>query len=151
MPTYATESRVSRDELLDFVRPRHHLILSTHRRDGSEQLSPVTAGVDDAGRVVIASYPQRAKARNLRRDPAASALVQSDEWNGPWVQLTGTCEVLDMPDALEALVDYYRSISGEHPDWDEYREAMERQGKCLIRLTIERWGPIATGGFPPPT
>src|SRR3954471_14269642 len=102
MPTYATESRVSRDELLDFVRPRHRLILSTHRRDVSEQLSPVTAGVDEAGRVVIASYPQRAKARNLRRDPAATALVQSDEWNGPWVQLTGTCEVLDMPDAARS-------------------------------------------------
>jgi PPOX class probable F420-dependent enzyme len=151
MPTYATENRAGRDELLDFVRPRHHLILSTHRKDGSEQLSPVTAGVDDEGRVVIASYPQRAKARNLRRDPRASALVQSDEWNGPWVQISGSCEVLDLPDALEPLVDYYRSISGEHPDWDEYREAMTRQGKCLIRMTIERWGPIATGGFPPPT
>ncbi|MBV9922893.1 MAG: TIGR03618 family F420-dependent PPOX class oxidoreductase, partial [Pseudonocardia sp.] len=103
MPTYATETRASRDELLDFVRPRHHLILATHRKDGTEQLSPVTAGVDEEGRVVISSYPHRAKARNLRRDPAAAALVQSDEWNGPWVQLTGTCEVIDLPDALEPL------------------------------------------------
>jgi PPOX class probable F420-dependent enzyme len=148
MPTYATENRVSRDELLEFVRPRHRMILATHRRDGTEQLSPVTAGVDGEGRVVISSYPQRAKARNLRRDPAASVLVQSDEWNGPWVQLSGPCEVLDLPGALEPLVDYYRAIAGEHPDWDEYREAMQRQGKCLIRMRIERWGPIATGGFP---
>jgi hypothetical protein len=78
-----------------------------------------------------------------------SACVLSDAWNGAWVQLDGTAEVLDLPDALEALVDYYRAISGEHPDWDEYRAAMQRQGKCLIRCTIERWGPIATGGFPP--
>ena len=73
----------------------------------------------------------------------------SDEWNGPWVQVDGTAEVLDLPDALEPLVEYFRCISGEHPDWDEYRAAMQEQGKCLIRLTIERWGPIATGGFPP--
>jgi hypothetical protein len=75
--------------------------------------------------------------------------VLSDEWNGPWVQLDGTAEVIDLPDAVEPLVDYFRSISGEHPNWDEYREAMRKQGKSLIRVTIDRWGPIATGGFPP--
>jgi hypothetical protein len=74
--------------------------------------------------------------------------VLSDEWNGPWVQLWGTLDVLELPEALDAFVDYYRSIAGEHPDWDEYRAAMLRQGKSLLRLTIERWGPIATGGFP---
>ena len=78
----------------------------------------------------------------------ATACVISDEWNGPWVQVDGTAEVLDLPDALEPLVDYYRTIAGEHPDWDEYRSAMERQGKSLIRLTPQRWGPVATGGFP---
>jgi PPOX class probable F420-dependent enzyme len=144
----ATNRTVDRAELLEFVRPRHRLILSTTRADGTAQLSPVTAGVDDDGRVVISTYPQRAKARNLRRRPAASACVLSDDWDGPWVQVSGTTEVLDLPDALDAFVDYYRCISGEHPDWDEYRQAMVRQGKCLIRLSIERWGPIATGGFP---
>ena len=73
----------------------------------------------------------------------------SDDWNGPWVQVSGTAEVIDLPDAVDGLVDYFRSISGEHPDWDEYRQAMVAQGKCLIRVTIERWGPVATGGFPP--
>ena len=125
------------------------MILSTKRADGSEQLSPVTAGVDDEGRVVISSYPQRAKVRNVRRNATVAVCVLSDEWNGPWVQVSGTAEVLDLPDALDAFVDYYRCISGEHPDWDEYRQAMPKQGKCLIRLTIDRWGPIATGGFPP--
>ncbi len=145
----ATNLDVERRELLDFVRPRHHVILSTTRGDGSVQFSPVTCGVDDAGRLVVATYPQRAKVRNLRRRPEASVCVLSDEWNGPWVQVDGTAEVLDLPDALEPLVDYFRSIAGEHPDWDEYRAAMQDQGKCLIRLTVERWGPIATGGFPP--
>jgi PPOX class probable F420-dependent enzyme len=145
----ATTDRVGREELLDFVRPRHRATLVTSRRDGRPQLSPVTCGVDDDGRVVVSTYPARAKAVNLRRNPAASVLVHSDEWDGPWVQLDGTAEVIDQPDAVEPLVDYYRCISGEHPDWDEYRQAMRDQGKSLIRVTIEQWGPIATGGFPP--
>ena len=144
----ASNTPVEREGLLEFVRPRHRVLLGTHRRDGSMQLSPVTAGVDAEGRIVVSTYPERAKVANLRRNPAATALVLSDEWNGPWVQVDGTAEVLDLPDALEPLVEYFRVISGEHADWDEYREAMQRQGKCLVRLTPQRWGPIATGGFP---
>ena len=146
---YATADSVSREELLDFVRPRHRCTLLTHRRDGSPQISPVTCGVDDAGRIVVSTYPQRAKAVNARRDPRVSVLVHSDEWDGPYVQVDGTAEVLDMPEAVEPLVEYFRCISGEHPDWDEYRDAMRKQNKSLIRITVERWGPVATGGFPP--
>ncbi|HET8560576.1 MAG TPA: PPOX class F420-dependent oxidoreductase [Marmoricola sp.] len=145
----ATADRVERTELLDFIRPRHRMTLVTRRRDGSLQVSPVTGGVDDRGRIVVASYPQRAKAANLRRDPHATVLVHSEHWDGPYVQVDGTAEVIDLPDAVEPLVDYFRSISGEHPDWQEYRRAMQDQGKCLIRVTVVRWGPIATGGFPP--
>ncbi|MCW2709989.1 MAG: pyridoxamine 5-phosphate oxidase [Marmoricola sp.] len=145
----ATEDRVGRDEMLDFVRTRHNATLVTTRRNGRQQVSPVTAGVDGEGRLVISTYPQRAKVANLRREPAVTVLVHSDDWNGPYVQLDGTAEVIDQPDAVEPLVDYFRSISGEHPDWDEYRQAMRDQGKSLIRVTIESWGPIATGGFPP--
>jgi len=147
-PSIARNDTVGRADLLDFVRTRHRVILVTRRRDGSAQLSPVSAGIDEDGRLVVSTYPERAKVRNLRRDPRAGAMVLSDEWNGPWVQVDGTAEVIDLPDALEPLEAYYRSIAGEHPDWAEYREAMGRQGKCLVRLTIERWGPIATGGFP---
>ena len=149
MPKTATTDTVSRDELLAFLRPRHHVLLLTYRADGTPQMSPVSAGVDGQGRVVIATYPQRAKARNARRDPRVSLVALSNDWDGPWVQVDGTAEVLDVPDALEAFVDYFRSISGEHPDWAEYRSAMVRQGKSLLRVTIERWGPVATGGFPP--
>ena len=151
MPQIATAERVSRDRLLDFVRPRHRLTLVTFRRDGRPQLSPVTGGVDAEGRIVISTYPQRAKAVNLRRDPRASVLVHSDSWNDAYVQVDGAAELLDMPApaAEDALVEYFRCISGEHPDWDEYRAAMRRQGKTLIRVTVEDWGPIATGGFPP--
>jgi PPOX class probable F420-dependent enzyme len=150
--TIATTTTVSRDALLDFVRPRHQLVLVTARQDGSPQLSPVTGGVDDEGRIVISSYPERAKSRNARRQPAVSVLVLSDDFGGPWVQVDGTCEVLDVqdsPHALDAFVDYYRCIAGEHPDWAEYRQAMLDQRKCLLRVTPTSWGPVATGGFPP--
>ncbi|MEU3493048.1 PPOX class F420-dependent oxidoreductase [Kitasatospora cineracea] len=147
-PSIATNTRVELAALLDFVRPRHRALLLTRRADGSPQASPLTCGVDDDGRIVVSTYPERAKTRNARRDPAVSVVVLSDEWNGPWVQIDGEAEVLDLPEALEPLVEYYRNISGEHPDWDEYREAMRRQGKSLIRITPRRWGPIATGGFP---
>jgi PPOX class probable F420-dependent enzyme len=148
MPKIATNTRVSREELLDFVRPRHRMVLVTTRADGRPQLSPVSGGVDDEGRLVMSTYPDRAKANNSRRRPTASVLVLSDDWNDAWVQVDGVAEVLDMPDALEPLVDYYRCIAGEHPDWAEYREAMVRQDKSLIRVTPTSWGPIATGGFP---
>jgi PPOX class probable F420-dependent enzyme len=149
VPRIATADKVARTALNDFLRPRHHAVLVTTRTDGSPQMSPVTCGLDTEGRIVIATYPQRAKSRNAKRDPRVSVLVLSDEFNDAYVQVDGTAEVLDLPDALEPLVEYFRVISGEHPNWDEYREAMTKQGKCLIRVTIDRWGPVATGGFPP--
>ncbi|GIF01923.1 PPOX class F420-dependent oxidoreductase [Paractinoplanes rishiriensis] len=146
--TVATNTTVDREGLLEFVRPRHHAILMTTRKDGRPQASPNTCGVDAEGRIVISTYPDRAKATNIRRNPQVSVCVLSDEFGGAWVQADGTAEVLDLPEALEPLVDYFRCISGEHPNWDEYRDAMRKQGKSLIRITIDRWGPIATGGFP---
>jgi PPOX class probable F420-dependent enzyme len=148
MATIARDLSVSREELLSFIRPRHHGILVTTRRDGRPQMSPVTMGVDSDGRVVVSSYPERAKAMNAARNAQASVCVLSNEFNGEWVQVDGRIEVLEQPEAIEALVEYYRSISGEHPDWAEYRQAMADQGKVLLRLTIDRWSPISRGGFP---
>jgi PPOX class probable F420-dependent enzyme len=146
--TIATNTGVDRDGLTDFLRPRHHMILLTWRRDGGVQGSPVTAGVDGEGRIVVATYPERAKAVNVARRPQASVIVLSEEFNGPWVQVDGDAELITLPDAVEPLVDYFRAISGEHSDWAEYRQAMVDQGKALIRITPTRWGPVATGGFP---
>jgi len=146
--TIATTRRVDLPELLDFVRTRHHFILVTSREDGLPQVSPVSGGVDDEGRLVISTYPGRAKTVNAEREPWVSVCVLSDDFGGPWVQVDGDAEVLHMPEAEDALVDYYRCIAGEHPDWDEYRAAMRVQNKSLIRIEITRWGPIATGGFP---
>ncbi len=148
-PQLAREDIVGMVELLDFIRPRHQWILTTVRSSGRPQMSPVSGGVNDAGQLVVSTYPQRDKVHNLRRSPEVSLCVLSDRFGGSWVQVDGQATVIDLPEAMEPLVEYYRSISGEHDDWDDYREAMTRQGKCLIAIDIEQWGPIARGGFPP--
>ncbi|MDO8108418.1 PPOX class F420-dependent oxidoreductase [Isoptericola sp. b441] len=146
--TIATTTTVDLDGLLEFVRPRHRMILLTRRADGGPQASPVTGGVDDSGRLVVSTYPERAKTRNVRRRPEASLVVLSDDWSGAWVQVDGPADVVDATQDVEPFVEYFRNISGEHPDWDEYRRAMLDQGKSLIRVTPRRWSPISTGGFP---
>ena len=151
-PSIATNTPVGLAQLLEFVRPRHRMVLLTRRDDGSPQASPVTGGVDDSGRIVVATYPQRAKTRNARKRPEVSVVVLSDEWDGAWVQVDGSCEVLDASDgdeALDGFVEYFRNIAGEHSDWDEYRAAMLEQGKSLLRITPTRWSTVSTGGFPP--
>jgi PPOX class probable F420-dependent enzyme len=144
----ATNRIVDRAELEDFVRPRHHGVLLTVRQGGKPQSSLVTMGLDSLGRIVVSSYPERAKVVNIQRNPSTSMVVMSDDFGGEWVHVDGRAEIIDVPDAVDGLVEYFRVISGEHPDWDEYRQAMIDQGKCLIRLNIEQWGPIAKGGFP---
>ncbi len=152
--TVATSTRTDLAGLLAFARERHDAVLTTFRRDGSLQSSPVTCGVVGAdgpaqeARFVVSTYPDRAKAVNLRRDPRASLVVLSPGFGNTWVQVDGTAQVVDGEDAVEPLVEYFRCISGEHPDWEEYRQAMRDQGKSLVSITPTRWGPIATGGFP---
>jgi PPOX class probable F420-dependent enzyme len=144
----ATEDRVGREELLAFVGERRKLVLVTTRDDGRPQLSPVTGAL--AGeQLLVSSYPARAKVVNLRKRPACSVLVLSDDWDGPWVQLHGEAVVVDGEEGVERLVDYYRAAAGEHGDWDEYRQAMRERGKVAIDVAISDWGPIATGGVPP--
>ena len=147
--TFASDAPVDRIGLEEFIRPRHHAILSTQRGDGSPQMSPVTMGVDPNGAILVASYPERAKVHNLRLHDQAALCVLSDDFGGEWVQVSGAAVVVDLPEAMEGLVTYFRSISGEHPDWDEYRQAMIDQGKVVIRVALERWGPVSKGGFPP--
>jgi PPOX class probable F420-dependent enzyme len=145
----ATEDRVDRDELLAFVRDRRKLLLVTTRDDGRPQVSPVVGALDDDGRLLVSSYPTRAKVVNLRKRPACSVVVLSDDFDGPWVQLYGDAAVVDGEAGVERLVDYYRAAAGEHDDWDEYRQAMRDRSKVAIDIAITDWGPIATGGVPP--
>jgi PPOX class probable F420-dependent enzyme len=133
------------DEARAYVREHSHAVLSTVRRDGTPQMSPVAATVDDAGRVVVSSRETAYKVRNLRRDPRAWLCVFPDAFYGSWVQVEGTVDVLSLPDALEPLVDYYRAVAGEHEDWDDYRRAMVEEQRCLIRVTLVRAGPDRAG------
>ncbi len=133
------------DEARTYVREHSHAVLMTVRRDGTPQLSPVAATVDQAGRVVVSSRETAYKVRNLRRDPRAWLCVFPDVFYGPWVQVEGNVDVLSLPEALEPLVDYYRAVAGEHDDWDDYRRAMLEEQRCLIRVTLVRAGPDRAG------
>ena len=145
----ATTDVVEREDLEAFLADKRHLVLQTTRRDGRPQLSPVTGALDAQGRLLVSTYPARAKTRNLRRTPECAVLVLSDDFDGPWVQVYGTAQVLDGEEGVEALVAYYRAAAGEHDDWDEYRQAMRDRGKVCVAITVTDWGPIATGGVPP--
>ena len=129
----------------DFLRANHRGVLSTVRSSGGVQLSPVTATGDGSGAVVISSREPAYKVRNLSRDPRASYCALNDGFFGEWLQIDGRAEIVPLPDAMDGLVDYYRSISGEHDDWDEYRAAMRAQRRVLIRIIIERAGPDRSG------
>ena len=133
------------DAARDHVRANSRAVLATMRQDGTPQLSPVNAAVDAEGRVVVSSRETAYKVRNLQRDPRAWLCVFSDAFYGPWVQLEGDVTVLSLPDAMEPLVEYYRAVGGEHPDWAEYRAAMEDEQRCLIRLDLTRAGPDRAG------
>lgn len=130
---------------IEFLRGQHRAILATRRSDGSPQLSPIVAAVDDDGRILISTRETAVKAKNLARDPRASLCVINDGFYGQWIQVDGTAEIIHLPDALELLVDYYRRISGEHPDWTEYRSAMSRDQRLIVRVSIDRAGPDISG------
>jgi PPOX class probable F420-dependent enzyme len=130
---------------IEFVRGQHRAVLATRRSDGSPQLSPIVAAVDDDGRILISTRETAIKAKNLARDPRASLCVINDAFYGQWIQVDGTAEIIHLPDALELLVDYYRRISGEHPNWTEYRSAMNRDQRLIARVSIDRAGPDISG------
>ena len=133
------------DAARDFLRDHHRAVLATLRRDGRPQMSPVACAVDDEGRAVVSTRETAMKVANLRREPRVSLIVVSEEWYGDWVQLDGTADIVSLPEAMELLVDYYRRVAGEHPDWDEYRAAMEQERRVVVRVTLERAGPDRSG------
>ena len=130
---------------LDFVREQHRAVMLTHRRDGSPAMSPIVCNVDADGLIVVSTRDSAMKTQHLRRDPRVSMCVLSDGFFGDWIQVDGTAEVVSLPDAMEHLVDYYRSTTGEHPDWDDYRAAMVRDQRVIVRITPERAGPDRAG------
>lgn len=136
---------MSPDEAREFLLAHHHGVLATYRRDGRPQLSPVGATLDAEGRVIVSTREPAMKTRNLRRDPRVSLCVLTDGFYGGFAQVEGTAEIVEQPAALELLVDYYRRMAGEHPDWDDYRRAMVEERRVLVRFAIERAGPNVEG------
>jgi PPOX class probable F420-dependent enzyme len=133
------------DRARAFIRENHRAVMVTRRTGGDPQLSPITCAVDADGRVGVSTRETAMKVKNLRRDPRVSLCVFSDGFFGDWLQVDGTAEVVSLPDAMEPLVDYYRSVAGEHPDWNDYRAAMERERRVLVRIDIDRAGPDRSG------
>ncbi len=132
-------------EARQFLRDHHRAVMVTFRSDGRPQTSPVLCGLDSAGRVVVSTRETAMKVKNLRRDPRVSLCVMDDGFFGKWIQVDGSAEVVPLPEAMEGLVDYYRTVAGEHPDWEDYRAAMERERRVLVRFEIERAGPDRQG------
>lgn len=134
------------DEAVAFMRTNHQAVLHTYRKDGSPQLSPVTVGVDEEGHPLVSSRETAFKTKHLLRDPRATLCVLNPHFYGEWAYVDATVEVVHLPEAMELLVDYYRQVRGEeHPDWDDYRAAMERERRVILRLTVERAGPTVHG------
>ena len=133
------------DHARDYIRDNHHAVLATMRADGRPQLSPVACGVDAEGFVVVSTRESAYKTKNLLRDPRVSLCVFPDGFFGEWVQVDGRAAVVRLPEALDGLVDYYRGVAGEHPDWDDYRGAMVRERRVLVRIALERAGPTRSG------
>jgi PPOX class probable F420-dependent enzyme len=133
------------DAARDFVRTNHRAVLGTMRADGTPQLSPVTASVNDGGAFVVSTRETAAKTKNLRRDPRAWLCVFTDGFFGQFVQVEGEVTIVSLPEAMDGLVAYYRSVSGEHPDWADYRTAMERDRRVLLLIEPTRAGPDFSG------
>ena len=145
----SSNTMVNLDNMRRFVADKHHWVMSTTRADGRPQMSLVTGGMTPSGQLAVSTYPERVKAKNARRNPNVSIGVLGADFGSEWIQIDGTAQVLDMPEATEAFIEYYRCISGEHPNWDDYVQAMHDQGKCMIVIEPTRWSPVSKGGFPP--
>ncbi len=129
----------------EFLREHHHAVMATFRKDGRPAMSPVAAALDDEGRVVVSTRETAVKISHLRRDPRVALNVLPDGFYGSWIQVEGSAEIVALPEAMDLLVDYYRSVAGEHPDWDEYRAAMTSEQRVIVRFAIERAGPNVSG------
>jgi PPOX class probable F420-dependent enzyme len=133
------------DRARDFIRENHRAVLATRRRDGTTQLGPVLVNLDGEGRAIISSRETAIKVKNLRRDPFAQLCVMNDGFYGEWIAADGNAEVLSLPEAMDPLIDYYKRFPDDNPDWDDYRERMQREKRVLIRIELQRAGPDKSG------
>ena len=127
-----------------FIRSHHRAVIATRSATGLHQ-SPVLVGVDDAGRLTVSSRETAYKTKHLRADPWVQVCVFPDEFFGRWIYVEGKAVVVSLPEAMEPLVEYYRGISGEPEDWDDYRAGMARERRVLLQITPTHAGPDKQG------
>ena len=125
------------DQARDYLRQNHRAVLATMRRDGTPQMSPVACAVNSDGDVVVSSRETAIKTKNVLRDPRAWLCVFPDSFFGGFVQVEGDVTVVSLPEAMDGLVDYYRNVAGEHPDWDDYRSAMVKDRRLVLSFTVD--------------
>jgi PPOX class probable F420-dependent enzyme len=133
------------EEARQFLRDNHRAVVATIRQNGDPAMSPITIGVDDDGYAVISSRETAFKVKHLRRDARVWLCCLTRQFYGEWLSIKGRATIVSLPEAMDGLIEYYRRISGEHPDWDDYRRAMERDKRVLIRVAIEDVGPQQQG------
>jgi PPOX class probable F420-dependent enzyme len=133
------------DEARAIIREQSHAVLATRRSGDAPQMSPIIVAVDDNGKLMLSTRETAYKTKNLSRDPRASLCILPNEFYGRWVQVDTTAEIVHLPDAMDLLIDYYRRLSGEHPDWDDYRAAMVRDRRVMVLFTILHAGPDHAG------
>ena len=127
----------------EFIAQSSRAVLATIKRDGRPQLSNVSYTLDEDGRIKISVTRDRAKTRNLQRDPRASLLVLGENWY-QYLVVEGTAEIQDGPETLAELRRVYERITGRpHPNWAEFDEAMVRDGRVVLALTIDRLYPLS--------
>lgn len=129
-----------------FVAVNHRGCLAVHKRDGWPQMTLVTPGTDAEGRVILTSRGTTYKAKNIRRDPRVSLVVFGEQFHGSkYVQIHGTAEIVELPEAMDLLIHWHRQVYGEHQNWDEYRDRMKREQRVIFRINIEKVGPNKRG------
>jgi PPOX class probable F420-dependent enzyme len=129
------------DDARGVIREQHRAVLATTRNDGTPHMSPVPVAVDDDGCALVSTRETAAKVGNLRRDPRSWLCVLPDGFFGRWVQVEGRGEIVYLPEAMDGLEDYYRRVAGEH----DYRAAMRRERRVLLRIALDRAGPDRAG------
>ncbi|MFD5825890.1 PPOX class F420-dependent oxidoreductase [Lentzea sp. NPDC060358] len=133
------------DQAREVLRNQHRAVFCAMKSDGTPSMSPVLVALDGNGDVLVSTRETAYKTKQVRRDPNVWLCVLPDSFFGRWIQISGTAEVVPLPEAMDLLVDYYRTISGEHSDWDDYRAAMEREKRVVLRISLTSAGPDRTG------
>ena len=133
------------DQAREVLRSQHRAVFCALKADGTPAMSPVLVALDDNGDVLVSTRATAYKTKQVQRDPNVALCVLPDSFFGRWIQINGTATVVALPDAMDLLVKYYRTISGEHSDWNDYRAAMEREQRVILRISLTGAGPDRTG------